>query len=147
MNSNPAEWPERILRCMIRCLGAVSMLALIAVFIPYHWMDSIHRALGMGTLPPEPIVGYLARSLSLFYALMGGLFLLCSFDLHRYRLVVCYLGAAFVFFGAVIWGVDFAEGMPGYWKTVEGPMVLIFGIVIFLLAIHLKSGADKTAVG
>jgi hypothetical protein len=132
-------WKERVLRFLLRYIGTVSLLALVAVFMPYAWMDAIHRALGMGKLPAEPVVGYLARSISLFYALMGGLLLLCSFDLKRHRLVLCYLGAAFAFFGAVMWGVDFIEGMPDYWKHGEGPFVIAFGIVVLALSFPLKS--------
>lgn len=133
-------WPERILSFLARYLGAVSLIALIAVFIPYAWMDTIHQALGMGKLAPDPIVGYLARSLSLFYALMGGLLLLCSFDLRRHRLVLCYLGSAFIFFGLIMWGVDFIEGMPGYWRNIEGPLVIGFGLAILIPALRLKEG-------
>ena len=64
-------WQERVLCFFLRWVGGVSLLALVAVFMPYSWMDTIHQALGMGTLPAVPIVGYLARSLSLFYALMA----------------------------------------------------------------------------
>jgi hypothetical protein len=111
----------------------MSLLALVAVFMPYTWMDMIHRALGMGRLPSEPVVGYLARSLSLFYALMGGLLLLCSLDPDRNRTVLCYLGVAFVFFGIVMVGIDHVEGMPGYWRRVEGPVVMGFGVAILAL--------------
>jgi hypothetical protein len=141
-------WPERLLRFLLRYIGVVSLLALVAVFMPYAWMDSIHRALGLGKLPAEPIVGYLARSLSLFYALLGGLMLLCSFDLSRYRMVLCYLGAAFVLFGMVMWGVDFVEGMPDYWRHWEGPFVIAFGLAVLALSLRLKNNwtrnnADK----
>jgi hypothetical protein len=139
MNRNPMTWPERILRFLIRYLGVVALFALVAVFMPYSWMNYIHRALGMGILPAEPIVGYLARSLSLFYALMGGLLLVCSFDLHRHRAVLCYTGAAFVVFGMVMWGVDFVEGMPGFWKRGEGPIVIVFGAAILILALRLNN--------
>jgi hypothetical protein len=136
---NPPKWPERVLRFMLRYIGIVSLLALIAVFMPEAWMDAIHRAIGMGPLPAEPIVGYLARSLSMFYALMGGLLLLCSFDLRRHRVVLCYLAAAFIFFGIVVWIVDFREGMPSYWKHAEGPIVVLFGAVILILTARLES--------
>ena len=118
------------------------MLALVPVFMPYAWMDATHRALGMGTLPAVPVIGYLARSLSLFYALLGGLLVLCSFDPHRHRAVLSYMGAAFIFFGIVIWGVDFLEGMPGYWRTVEGPIVIVFGAAILTLSARLKAWAS-----
>jgi hypothetical protein len=130
---------ERLLRFVLRYIGTVSLLALLAVFMPYTWMDATHRWLDMGPLPAEPIVGYLARSLSLFYACLGGLLWVCSFDLLRHRPVLCYLGAAFILFGLVMWGVDFAEKMPDYWKHCEGPMVAVFGVIILGLSVRLKS--------
>jgi hypothetical protein len=101
-------------------------------------MDAINRWIGMGPLPSHPVVGYLARSLSLFYALLGGLLWACSFDLLRHKRILGYLGAAFVTFGGIMWGVDFVEGMPPGWKHVEGPMVILFGSVILLLSAKLK---------
>jgi hypothetical protein len=139
MNTPPHPRSDRVLRFLLRYIGTVSLLALVAVFMPYAWMDATHRWLGMGTLPAEPIVGYLARSLSLFYALLGALLWLCSFDLQRHRTVICFLGAAFIVFGLVMWGVDFVEGMPPYWKHAEGPMVLVMGGVILALSARLKS--------
>jgi hypothetical protein len=138
MNTMTRTWSERSLRFLLRYIGGVALLALVAVFMPYTWMNSIHSALEMGTLPAEPIVGYLARSLSLFYALLGGLLVVYSFNPHRYRTAICYLGAAFVFFGIVMLGVDFSEGMPGFWKTAEGPIDIGFGILILMLAIRLR---------
>jgi hypothetical protein len=137
MSIPPRTPSERILRFLLRYIGSASVLALAAVFMPYTWMDATHRWLGMGTLPTEPIVGYLARSLSLFYALLGGLLWLCSFHPHRHRSVLCYLGTAFIFFGIVMWGVDFVERMPGFWKHIEGPMVIVMGGVLLGLAARL----------
>jgi hypothetical protein len=131
-------WQERLLCFLLRWVGAVSLLALVAAFMPYAWMDSIHRALGMGTLPEMPVVGYLARSLSLFYALMGGLLLLCSFDPHKHRTVLFYLGATFIFFGVAMLGIDYVEGMPKFWKQLEGPCVTAFGILILVLLPRTK---------
>jgi hypothetical protein len=138
VNTQRRPISERVLCVLLRYLGSVSLLAMVAVFIPYSWMDATHRWLGMGKLPSDPIVGYLARSLSLFYALLGALLWLCSFDLHRHRAVLCYLAAAFIFFGAVLWGIDYAEGMPAYWKHAEGPMVMVMGAILFTLSVRLK---------
>ena len=66
---------ERILVSVLRITGCVSLLAAIFVFVPYSWMNAIHQQLGMGELPSNPVVGYLARSTSAFYALLGGLLL------------------------------------------------------------------------
>lgn len=138
MNTTPSPFSERLLCFLLRYLGTVSALAMVAVFMPYHWMDATHSWLGMGKLPAEPIVGYLARSLSLFYALLGALLWVCSFDLYRHRAVLCFLSAAFIFFGMIMWGVDYAEGMPRYWKHAEGPFVIIVGGLLLRLSLRLK---------
>ncbi len=100
---------ETILRILLRYMGLVTMLALVAVFMPYSWMNATHRWLGLGDLPATPVVGYLARSLSLFYALLGGLLWFLSGNPRRHRAVLLYLGAAFVVFGLVCFGIDFVE--------------------------------------
>ena len=132
------KWQERILCILLRWVGGVSLLALVPVFMPHAWMDEIHRSLGMGELPEIPIVGYLTRSLSLFYALMGGLLVLCSFNLVKYKAVLWYLGASFIFFGLAMLGIDYGVGMPDYWKQLEGPYVTIFGILILVLLRNVK---------
>jgi len=111
----------RLLRLFLRIIGTAALLALVAVIMPYSWMNAIHQWLGMGQLPAEPIVGYLARSTSAFYALLGGLFWVASFDLHRHRMVLCYLGIVIVIFGVALLVVDLFEGMPLWWTIGEGP--------------------------
>ena len=120
---------ERFLHVFLRILGSVSLLALFAVVMPYSWMNAIHQWLGMGELPDEPIVGYLARSTSAFYALLGGLVWVLSFDLARHRRVLKYVGAAILAMGLMLLSVDWLEGMPRWWTIQEGPVVIGFGIV------------------
>ncbi|MHC4104697.1 MAG: hypothetical protein ACYSR9_07145, partial [Planctomycetota bacterium] len=98
--------------------------------------------LGMGELPSEPIVGYLARSTSAFYAILGGLFWLVSFDLHRHKVVLCYLGIVIIIFGAALFIIDLLEGMPLSWSLTEGPFNLIFGVVIFVLSCRIGVKPD-----
>jgi hypothetical protein len=136
--SIPRASSDRVLRMLLQWVGTVSLFALVAVFMPYAWMDSIHRAIGMGSLPSQPIVGYLARSLSLFYALMGGLLLLCSSDIPRYWVLLRYLSIAFVLFGVVVLGIDYFEGMPDYWRRLEGPFVITYGIAMTVLVLRSK---------
>ena len=131
---------ERILVSVLRITGGVSLLAAIFVFVPYSWMNAIHQRLGMGELPGNPVVGYLARSTSAFYALLGGLLLVLSRDVRRHRPVLTYLGIAVSSFGLVLLCVDWIEGMPQYWKVVEGPFVLLLGVAIFYL--NHRVGAD-----
>ena len=124
---------KQTLKFILRLMGTASLFALIFVAAPYRWMDSIHSTLGMGQLPDTPVVGYLARSTSAFYALLGGLFWVISFDLERHRRVLIYLGAAITLFGVVLLFVDWVEGMPSFWALWEGPFVAVFGIATLLL--------------
>ncbi len=125
---------QRIFRAFLRILGSASLLAVVFVAAPYAWMDAIHRGLGMGKLPEEPVVGYLARSTSAFYAILGGLVWLASFDLRRYRPVLVYLGATTVVFGLALAVIDWAEGMPLFWKVAEGPLDVALGAAIVWMA-------------
>jgi hypothetical protein len=75
---------ESALRVLLGLIGTSSLLALIFVAAPYSWMNEIHQNLGMGDLShQQPVVGYLARSTSALYAILGGLFWLICFDLQR----------------------------------------------------------------
>jgi hypothetical protein len=132
---------ESVLRAILRITGSSSLLAVLFVAAPYDSMDYIHLSLGMGTLPDSPVVGYLARSTSAFYAMLGGLFWVVSFDLRRYRPVVIYLGAAIGLFGVVLLAVDWAEGMPRFWTVWEGPFVALFGLATLVLSRRIAPAA------
>jgi hypothetical protein len=59
-----------LLRYFLRIPG---LFGLDAVFVPLSWMDATHRWLGLGEMPTAPVVEYLARSVSAFYAVLGAL--------------------------------------------------------------------------
>lgn len=125
--------PERVLQRMLQIVGTIALLAIPCALMPYSCMNAIHQALGMGELASQPVVGYLARSTSAFYALLGGLFWVVSLDLRRYRAVIRYLGVAVAVLGIALLGVDLAEGMPWWWSLAEGPFNIVFGVLILVL--------------
>jgi len=127
---------ERLSRLHLRALGTVSLSALIFVAVPYAQMDAIHRWLGLGRLPDAPIVGYLARSTSAFYAFLGGLLWVVSFDLRRHRQVLCYVGCALIALGAALFAVDWLEGLPLFWRVGEGPIDAAFGASLLWLGLR-----------
>ena len=132
---------DRLLQVLLRIVGTAGLMAIPFVMVPYSWMDAIHQGLGMGKLPDAPIVGYLARSASAFYAILGGLLWTVSFDLRRHRLVLGYIGVAVVLFGVAMLAVDFGQGMPIWWSLAEGPFNVAFGAVFLWLCWRLdKSG-------
>lgn len=136
---------HRLFTLFLRVLGSVALLAVVAVVMPYSWMNGIHQWLGMGKLPAEPIVGYLARSTSAFYAILGGLLWVVSFDLRRHRVVLQYLGLAIVLFGITLGVVDFMGGMPRFWKLAEGPINVAIGVVILIFTVNQQTGPPDQA--
>jgi hypothetical protein len=134
---------DKVLVILLRyLLGIPGLFALVAVFMPLSWMDAAHRWLGLGEMPAGPVVEYLARSVSAFYALLGALFLVMASDLERYRPQVRFFGVAFVLLGIVFTGVDLLAGMPWWWTAFEGPSGLPFGALLYYLAspAHRASG-------
>ena len=119
---------------LLRVVGVGALFALAAVFMPLLWMAATHRWLGLGEMPTAPVVEYLARSLSAFYALFGALCLVVAADLERYRPLARFLGWAFALMSLVALGVDLAAGMPWWWSASEGPGGVVFGVLILLPA-------------
>ena len=142
MTHSRSDTPLCVLTIILRGVGGISLLALPFVVAPYSWMNAIHIALGMGELPAEPVVGYLARSTSAFYALLGGLFLLLSSNPSRFRPVLMYLGAGVILFGVVLFSVDWIEGLPMFWRVIEGPFCVGLGTAIFLLSRRLEDDGN-----
>lgn len=79
------------------------------------------------------MVDYLARSVSAFYAMAGGLAWLVSGDLGRHTRVVAYLGWMGVVFGLAVLAIDLVAGLPAFWTAVEGPATVVLGLVVLIL--------------
>jgi hypothetical protein len=126
---------DDVFALFLRMVGTAALLAVVAVVMPSSWMNAVHQWLGMGPLPAGPIVGYLARSTSALYALLGGLLWVVSFDLRRHRVVLQYLGLAIILLGVTLTVVDFTQGMPRFWRLTEGPINVALGLVILLFSL------------
>jgi hypothetical protein len=99
---------ERRLKLLLRVVGIVSLPAVVAVFMPHSWLVRNVEIVEPGT-PVRVLVSYLARLLSAYYFLQGGLLLIFASDVRRYArpirwVVVCWLLAvvAFVIYGAPV---------------------------------------------
>jgi len=114
------------------------LLALVFVAAPRSWMRDIHGLVDLGEMPDTPIVWYLARSVSAFYAVTGGLFWIVSFDVSRHHSVLWYLGWTTIVFGAALCVIDVQAAMPLVWTLTEGPFVTLFGIVMLYLVSRCK---------
>jgi len=125
---------ERLLVLLLRFAGVVLLLAYGAVFLPAAWMAATHRWLELGDFPAFPIVDYLTRSISILYGIKGGLYLLLSTDVKRFRPVIIYSGWAAVGFGLAMIVIDVRAGLPWTWTLSEGPFVILGGAAILILA-------------
>ena len=87
---------DKVLVALLWVGGVSGLFALVAVFMPVSWLVAAHRWLGLGEMPTSPVVEYLARSLSAFYALLGALCLVVASGLYQYLPLVRFLGVAFL---------------------------------------------------
>jgi hypothetical protein len=119
----------------------LELVALGAVIMPRQWMAEIHAWLGLGELPTAPIVGFLARSASLLYAVHGLLLCYISFDLARYGKLIRFLGAVAFFQAMVMIGVGLWEGLPLWWTLGDGLAAAATGAAVVVL--ERRSEMDK----
>jgi hypothetical protein len=127
------ENSDRKLALVLRALGCLDLLAIVAAIMPLEWIDLGHRWSGLGSIPREPIVGYLVRSTSALYALHGAMIVFISFDVARYERLIRFLAVAALVHGAVILGIDVAERMPPLWRFGEGPAFAATGAIVLWL--------------
>ncbi|MCB1229822.1 MAG: hypothetical protein KDN19_06130 [Verrucomicrobiae bacterium] len=124
---------HRVVTLMLRSLGAVSCSAFFAVMMPHAWMDRIHQRIGLGELPDLPMVAYLSRSLSLFYAWLGILVIWTSFEVDRHwRWIRVF---AFTGLGVAIvqTAIDFLAPVPTWWLIAESGFLFgYFGLLAWL---------------
>ena len=125
---------ERVLAWILRIVGGLSVTAVVPAVFPFSWLDAIHKWLGLGTLPAEPIVSYLARSLSLFYACYGAVLLYVSRDVREHAKTIAFLAVLMLVFSLFMIGVDVSAGMPVSWTLSEGPPLVVLSLVVLWLA-------------
>lgn len=135
----------RFLQILLRVGGITMLLATFAIFMPVSWMASSHEWLGMGEFPESTLVDYLTRSISFLYAIHGGLLLVVSGNIQRYRPVLLYLGITGVVGGVLLTGIDLHAGMPSWWTLAEGPPVALIGLLITWLVLRTSSRDEASS--
>jgi hypothetical protein len=129
---------ETLLVWLLRLFGIATLCALPTVFMPLSWMDWCHRRIGLGPLPEGPIFEYLARSTSAFYAILGGIILICAQDLRRYSAIITYIAVICIVAGIGVTVLDAMLSLPLAWTLSEGPMTIATGIVILILQARIN---------
>lgn len=134
---------ERRLAILIRIVGTLGALAIVAVFMSRGWIEWCHEMLGMGPFPKAPVAEYLARSTSMFYVVLGVVHWLLSLDVRRYGRAITIAAILMVLGGITLVSIDVRAAMPWWWIGGEGPFVVVLGIAYLVL--QLKSRAERRA--
>ncbi len=134
---------EKTLIIILRVIGISGLFAISAIFLPFFWMNAIHGYLGLGQLPDAPIVRYLARSLSAFYAILSTIILYISLDIRHYRSFLRLWAILVIVMGFVLLGIDLTAGMPSGWTWSEGPPTVLVGMVVLLLQRKIETDSPK----
>jgi len=132
-------WARR-LGLVLRAIGAVCMLALVAVFMPRAWIDWCHQRLGLGPFPVAPVAEYLARSESFLYAALGAALWALGGAADRMGRAIRAVGLGMVVAGPIFLLIDFRSGLPWWWMAGEGPWITVMGLVILFLSAKARRG-------
>lgn len=124
---------ERYLILFLRITAALLISAVGAVVMPYAWMNALHEGLGLGTLPDQPLVAYLTRSLSALYAGLGVYCWLLSRDVKRYLPLLELTVPLSFAFGLILILIDLLAEMPIWWTLSEAAFVLAWTLILWRL--------------
>jgi hypothetical protein len=135
----PATPPERALKILLRVNGFITLLALLAVFMPLDWMHAIHTHLRLGPVPITPIFEYMARTLAALYAIHGGLCFVLATDVRRFGPVITYTATAQLLFALLVFWIDYKVHLPRLWTAIESPAVLIISALTLYLRLRART--------
>jgi hypothetical protein len=115
---------------MLRCVGAVEMLAFGAVFLPRAGMEAIHNGLGLMEMPKGPVFDSVMRQVSFTYGVHGVALWLIASDVGRYRPLVILTMIGYLLAGPVFFVIDLSNGMPWVWIAGNGGSCLLIGTLL-----------------
>lgn len=131
---------------LVRANAAILLAAVVPVFFPTDLMADLHQRLGLGGLARDRLTEYLTRSAAACYALHGGVLVLISTDVCRYRPLIVPLYGLHLAFAAAMLGIDLFAGMPWWWTIAE--VGTIGGVAVAALLLNRQGAAnDRTGRG
>src|SRR5262245_27104197 len=136
---------EHLLVWLLRIFGVTTCFAVFAALLPTDWMAATHAWLGLGEMPRAPIIEYLTRSISLLYAIHGGVIVLASTDIRRFAPLITYLAIADGLMGLLLIAIDAYAGLPWYWIALEGPAVTLTAVILLVLNLRVQA-ASRAAI-
>ncbi len=128
----------KVLRLVLRLGGSVEILAFLAVVMPRAWMESTHEWLGLGTMPPLPVLDYMIRGASFTFGLHGVLLWILARNLDRFKSIIIFTGASYVVAGPVFFAVEHSAGIPLWWTVGDPLACFLFGVAILILEVATR---------
>lgn len=124
---------EKLLAWFLRGTAVLLLSAALAVVMPFAWMNAVHAWFGLGELPDLPIIGYLTRSLSAVYAVLGVACWCCSRVVRQALPLLEMAVPLSLVFALIIILIDVLADMPTLWTLVEGPFLLVWTVAFWCL--------------
>ena len=124
---------QRLQAWLLRLVGAVELLAFIAVVMPRSWMEIAHVWLGLGELPTGPITMFMIRQASYTYGMHAISLWVIASDVKRFRPFVILNGIAFLVAAPVFFLIDHSSGMPLWWALGDTFSCASFGTALLWL--------------
>jgi len=132
---------ERRLKVLLRVVGIVCLPAIVAVFMPHSWLVRGVELAEPGT-PVRVLVSYLARLVSAFYVLLGGMMVVFSTDVRRYAGPIRFvaLWSLLVIVAFLIYGVPaLAKGSLGWFIWfVASDIAFGFALAVAILLLQWR---------
>lgn len=118
---------------LLRFVGAIEVLAFLAVVMPRSWMEVSHAWLGLGEMPGGAITMFMIRQASYTYGMHGiSLWILAS-DIRRFRPLIMLNGISFLLAAPVFFFIDHTAGLPLWWTVADTFGCGFFGAAILWL--------------
>lgn len=127
----------------MRFAGVLMLLALVAVFLPRDTLNAANRTLLQEDLPDAKIVDYLTRSVSLLYAAQGTITLYLSLYVRRYLALLTVQAWVAIVLGTGMLLLDLRIGMPAFWVLLEGPWIILLGMVVLSLLGRIRREENR----
>ena len=132
---------ERYLKLLLRIVGITMLPAIVAVFMPHSWLVRGTELAEPGT-EVNVLISYLARLVSAFYVLLGGMMIIFSADVRWYagpiRLIALWSLMAVA--GFVIYGgpVLVKGGFGWFIWFVAGDVAFGFFVAVTILLLQWR---------
>ena len=120
----------RLQRLVLRVIGAVSFIALPAIFAPRLTVEKFSVLLGFGKPPHLPLLIYMTSGASCVYLAQAILLWLMSRDVVRYRPLIVFCGWAYLAFSPLFLWIDISAGMRSFQVAADSLSCLVAGVAL-----------------